>query len=350
MVDLEQIFKDFSKELASKNDLVLSLVSPDDRIIASSEKISKNQRFDFSTLNSSPTAIYRIVVYDVMYGYLVIKGKESSVALNEVGQLIADVFKTRIIIELDKAQLRTSKNIYDTLVGHILNNSNMPLMHQALKNASLKEDVTRVPIIIKLNSEVENSEFLKHIGEVVDDESFFSQYDSTTFILFIRIRRIQAGYEYDHIESMIHNLIENYPTDYFVAVGLPVDSLNEYFVSYSVTQWLIKHSIKTNYINYFKDNLLDYLLSSSSQFDFLKIYKSRFESQEFDLDEVTEVLDELIQADFNIAKASRTMFIHKNTLVYRIEKIEKVFGFNIRENFMNKVFVTIFIKWLQQVR
>ena len=50
-----------------------------------------------------------------------------------------------------------------------------------------------------------------------------------------------------------------------------------------------------------------------------------------DLDEETiQTIDQFFEDSLNISEASRNLFIHRNTLVYRLDKLEKTLGLNIR--------------------
>ena len=40
--------------------------------------------------------------------------------------------------------------------------------------------------------------------------------------------------------------------------------------------------------------------------------------------------DAFIKHSLNISEASRSMYVHRNTLIYRLDKIERVTGLNIR--------------------
>ncbi len=47
-------------------------------------------------------------------------------------------------------------------------------------------------------------------------------------------------------------------------------------------------------------------------------------------EELMTAADAFIQHSLNISEASRSMYVHRNTLIYRLDKIEKMTGLNIR--------------------
>ncbi len=47
-------------------------------------------------------------------------------------------------------------------------------------------------------------------------------------------------------------------------------------------------------------------------------------------EELMTAADAFIKHSLNISEASRSMYVHRNTLIYRLDKIERVTGLNIR--------------------
>ena len=42
-------------------------------------------------------------------------------------------------------------------------------------------------------------------------------------------------------------------------------------------------------------------------------------------------IQRFFENDLNVSETSRKLFVHRNTLVYRLEKIKKVTGFDLRK-------------------
>ena len=47
-------------------------------------------------------------------------------------------------------------------------------------------------------------------------------------------------------------------------------------------------------------------------------------------EELMAAADAFIKHSLNISEASRSMYVHRNTIIYRLDKIEKLTGLNIR--------------------
>ena len=46
---------------------------------------------------------------------------------------------------------------------------------------------------------------------------------------------------------------------------------------------------------------------------------------------MTETAEAFLESSLNVSETSRNLFMHRNTLMYRLDKIERVTGPNIRK-------------------
>ena len=56
----------------------------------------------------------------------------------------------------------------------------------------------------------------------------------------------------------------------------------------------------------------------------------------FDDEEMINTAEEFLENSLNVSETARNLFMHRNTLIYRLDKIEKETGLNIR-NFSDAV-------------
>ncbi|MBD7914891.1 helix-turn-helix domain-containing protein [Clostridium sp. Sa3CUN1] len=78
-------------------------------------------------------------------------------------------------------------------------------------------------------------------------------------------------------------------------------------------------------------------LSKEYTDDLIKEYKNIFNKFNYEL---IQTLEEVLKCDLSLTKAAKNLYIHRNTLMYRIEKIKKETGFDIR-NFKEATFIYI---------
>ena len=60
--------------------------------------------------------------------------------------------------------------------------------------------------------------------------------------------------------------------------------------------------------------------------------------------EMIKTIEVFFKKDLNVSEAAKELFIHRNTLIYRLEKVQKYLGFDIRnfnEAIMCKILLTI---------
>ena len=80
--------------------------------------------------------------------------------------------------------------------------------------------------------------------------------------------------------------------------------------------------------------------------EYLELLMDERAREIFDDDEMTSTAEEFLENNLNVSETSRKIYLHRNTLMYRLDKIEKATGLNIRK-FSDAVtfrFITILSK------
>ena len=65
--------------------------------------------------------------------------------------------------------------------------------------------------------------------------------------------------------------------------------------------------------------------------------------------EMTDTAEEFLDSSLNVSETARKLYLHRNTLIYRLDKIEKETGLNIRK-FSDAItfrLITILLKTLR---
>lgn len=122
----------------------------------------------------------------------------------------------------------------------------------------------------------------------------------------------------------------------FTAVGVPVTDFANIKVSYEVAVEIKNISERYNLNSYIltgNDILLIRLLEQVAKSDMDKLQYSGLDENfkaVLDDDSLTETADEFMFNNLNVSETARQMFMHRNTLIYRLDKIERGTGLNIR--------------------
>lgn len=352
-MNLKAIFHDFEKVVKENSNISISLFDANDQLIDSSQEDTSNLNLNELRSNHDHAVVYEIEVSDIFYGYLVIKTKEVYKYLNEVASVLYETFKTRIELEVEKQQRDKVLSTNEKLIESIIYNDSVNVSLNLMKQVSLKSNVYRIPIIC-LNFRTFSEDVLINLKyKINDSQTFYSEMNPNTIILFMHINDKQYdGYE-NYLTMMINELKEWGLCNSSFYIGTLVNKVSDYEKSYRQAVWLKDYiSSETGSILFFKDYYLTYLLLNNKgsivSFD---NYVEKIKQQNMDLLEVKSILENLQACDFNLSQASKKMFIHKNTLLYRITKLEQdVFGFNIRNEFKNKVFVCSFLDYIEYLR
>jgi sugar diacid utilization regulator len=88
-----------------------------------------------------------------------------------------------------------------------------------------------------------------------------------------------------------------------------------------------------------------YNISSKVKDELLESFKDKFSV--FD-NEMINTIEEFINSGLNISDASRKLYIHRNTLIYRLDKIHKDTGYDIRDFKQATVFIIAFLVWKEK--
>lgn len=75
-------------------------------------------------------------------------------------------------------------------------------------------------------------------------------------------------------------------------------------------------------------------------------------SEKFNLfdKEMVTTIEEFVNCGLNISDAARKLYIHRNTLIYRLDKINKETGFDIRNFKEATVFIIAFLVWKESLK
>lgn len=122
-----------------------------------------------------------------------------------------------------------------------------------------------------------------------------------------------------------------------VGVGCDVRSFSEIARSYlqavtAVRVSAIFHSAGEvhSYREYLLVKLLEDLPKSRMQ-EYLEQFRTENAEEIFEDSEMTETAEAFLESSLNVSETSRNLFMHRNTLMYRLDKIERITGLNIRK-------------------
>lgn len=108
-----------------------------------------------------------------------------------------------------------------------------------------------------------------------------------------------------------------------------------------------KYSLKTSVLDV--DGLLFekivYNINDDLKEELYEKFKKKF--HKFD-SEVILTVEEFMNCGLNISEAAKKLYIHRNTLIYRLDKIQKDTGYDIRNFKQATIFIMAFLVWKEK--
>ncbi|MBE7022167.1 MAG: PucR family transcriptional regulator [Ruminococcaceae bacterium] len=225
-----------------------------------------------------------------------------------------------------------------------------------LRSGELQIDaeISRVVYIIQLQEAGDNT--VQHLLQnMYPEQDFIIGIDHMNVVL---IKSLPSGYNQEYLSKIAKSIVETINSELmlqvYVGMGTPTESINDIARSYSEAQIALEIG------RVFEGD--KYILSYDALGIGRLIYQLPSKLCELFLDEIFKkesinVLDEetiqtiykFFENNLNVSETSRQLFVHRNTLVYRLDKIERLTGLDLR-NFDDAVTFKVAIlvnKYLQ---
>ena len=275
---------------------------------------------------------YRPMVMDSHPEYIVFVEGEDAMA--DKFALVLAVSFTNIKSFHDDKYDKTSfiKNI---LLDNILPSD----IYVKSKELHFASDVTRVVFLLKFNSNGETSPYdiILNMFPNTNQDYVISMGENDVVL----VRELKPNMvDLHEIEKIAKTIADTIASDFFtkvsIGIGTPVTNIKDVSRSYREAQAALEvgrvFDTDKNIISY--ENLgigrLIYQLPTTLCEMFLNevFQKSSLDS----LDRETLLTIQcFFENNLNVSETSRKMFVHRNTLVYRLDKIKKITGLDLRE-------------------
>ena len=206
------------------------------------------------------------------------------------------------------------------------------------KELHFAADVNRIVFLIKFtgNNDVVPYEVLQNMFPGKNKDYVISVGEHDTVL----VKEIKPNYDMREIEKIARSIVDTISTEFYakavIGIGTAVDNLKDLSKSYKEAQVAIEvgkvFDIEKDIISY--DNLgigrLIYKLPQSLCEMFLQEVFKKGPLESLDRDTLTTI-QAFFENNLNVSETSRKLFVHRNTLVYRLEKIRKLTGLDLRQ-------------------
>ena len=245
-----------------------------------------------------------------------------------VGKLVA--FQIQNLIVAYKERFDKDSFIKNLLLDNLL----LVDIYKRAKKLHIDADVRRVVMILELQQEKDHSA-MESVKSFFGGKSkdFITAVDEKSIII---VKELEEGEGYPEMDKLAHAILDSLglnQTD--IAYGTIVNELKEVSRSYKEARM----ALDVGKIFFGEKDVIAYSslgigrLIYQLPIPLCKMFiKEIFENKSpDDFDEETLVtIDKFFENSLNVSETSRQLYIHRNTLVYRLDKLQKSTGLDLR--------------------
>ena len=228
-------------------------------------------------------------------------------------------------------------------------------LRNVAKQLNYSENIIRIPILCRLN-DIRPEPFLDMIKKSprhgTEDISIIL--DSSHILVFKTMpeqtRKVFADYKYiiaEYLSTALKWLREQEKNCKFY-IGSFQENFTQYYNAYRHCKWL-EENVDTDSAAFFYDHTGNYVRSivpvNELQWMF-NVYER--ELSEGFIKTFMEIAGALIKTNYNLVTASKELFVHKNTLLYRYNKVKDIFNINPLESSADRFFMEAFYTFLRK--
>ncbi len=343
-MNIDSIFNEFINVVRENKKYTIGLLDKSGIVTNSSDEKLLGTKKDFRNKDEN-NLFYPVKEKNFDFGWLWLYGDDENLEL--MGNLISDSLNVRLAYEISQNMLRQDVTEDDRLIKLLLD-----------------ETLFDTNQILNLVSEMEFDQKASRAAIYIYREKGFDSRKVESLKLIPDSEKILASLLNNHVlliykpvpEEIDNQGLKNCIKKYLGTlrnfdivgdsywVGSVQKKLRNYRVSYEHCLWL-RDYVKNKKVEvvFFVDFLYEFFISRiglkdvSGVFDYYKAC-----SKGLDADELIRISDSLFENNFNISQTADNLYLHKNTLIYKLKKYEESFHIDIRGDFKGRfLFVLI---------
>ncbi len=226
-----------------------------------------------------------------------------------------------------------------TFIKNIISDNILPGdVYVRAKELHFEDELPRAVLLIRLNDQADMA-VVEELGSLYPDRQrdFVMSINEKDIVLIKELSSPQDGKEtFDIAENVQKALVKNLNLHPTIGIGTTAFHLRELAERYKEAQVAIEvgkvFDNEKSIIHY--ENLgigrLIYQLPTTLCDMFLREVFKKNPIESLD-QETLYTINKFFENNLNVSETSRKLFVHRNTLVYRLEKIKKLTGLDLRE-------------------
>ena len=231
----------------------------------------------------------------------------------------------------------------------LLDNLLLVDIYSRAKKLRIENNVPRVVFLIETESDKEFNvvEIVRSIFPT-KQKDFVTAVDEKSIILVKELKEKDSKEEIDQISKHIYDTLSaEAMTSVYVAIGTVVNDLKNVSASYKEAKMALEvgkiFEENKKIVNYEQLGIgrLIYQLPAPLCKMFINEVLHGLSMDQFDEETLTTV-NKFFENNLNVSETSRQLYIHRNTLVYRLDKLQKMTGLDLR-NFDDAIIFKIML-------
>lgn len=259
---------------------------------------------------------------------LAVRGNSSSTEL--IGRMTKNQIET--LMEAYKEKFDRDNFIKSLLMDNLL----LVDIFDRSKKLHVELEVKRVAYLVELKKKNQDDAIGTIKNLFLDSQDFVTALDKKTVVVIKQLEEKTTETDLEKIAMKMFSALKNdIGEEPVIAYGMTVEDLKDVSKSYKeakMAQEVGKIFFKERNINSYNSlgiGRLIYQLPMPLCKLFISEIFRNVSLQDFD-SETIETINKFFENSLNVSETSRQLFIHRNTLVYRLDKIQKITGLDLR--------------------
>lgn len=220
----------------------------------------------------------------------------------------------------------------------VLGEMNQEQISRYMRKYSLEDGSAFVMVVsVTPSSLVEVKDVLKTYG--AEGRDFVVKIDDSqlAFVKFVGDDSDEYRSSNEYAEFLRQSVYEETGDKVRIAIGGTVKTVFDLSSSFAQAMTAVRMSkamVSKGDVHSFKEYMLIKMLEDLPKFklnEYLEMLLDSNAKAIFLDEEMTNTAEEFLENSLNVSETSRKLYLHRNTLTYRLDKIEKATGLNIRK-------------------
>lgn len=316
----------------------LSVVEKEGKVIATTEEnmigrqIETVENFVSSQAESQLILGYQYFkIYDNGVPEYVIQVKGEDEEGYKIGKIAA--FQIQSLLVAYKERYDKDNFIKNLLLDNLL----LVDIYSRAKKLHIENNIRRIVYLVETNIDKEMNvvEIVRSIFPA-KTKDFVTAVDEKSIILVKELREKENMEDIEKIAKTIADMLNiEMNSKVFISIGTVVSDLKDVSRSYKEAKMALEvgkiFETEKHIVNYEKLGIgrLIYQLPLPLCRMFIKEVLHGLTIDDFD-DETLATVNKFFENNLNVSETSRQLYIHRNTLVYRLDKLQKMTGLDLR--------------------